>query len=125
MTKEGKLQIGRINFFTERLLAGVVDGSIVLGLSLFPRIGWLFGLIYFLFKDSLPLLNGQSFGRRLFKIKVINKADGTGLMKSPDKALIRQIIFLVPVLNLLELYRFFTKSERFGDTWTDTTVVRS
>ncbi|WP_439185296.1 RDD family protein [Carboxylicivirga taeanensis] len=120
---ETRLNRAQTSLFTERLLAALVDISICLGLSLFPRIGWIFGLIYFLFKDSLPLLNGQSFGRRLFKIKVISKADNKSLSGAPDKALIRQIIFFVPLLNLLELYYFLRKEERLGDIWTDTKVV--
>lgn len=125
MDKQRRLYIGKMNLFTERLLAGLIDVAIALGLSLFPRIGWLFGVIYFLFKDSIPLLHGQSFGRRLFKIKVVTKVDSKSLVTMPDKALIRQIVFFVPILNLVELYRFFTQNERFGDVWTDTEVVKS
>jgi uncharacterized RDD family membrane protein YckC len=119
-----RLKIGNTTLFTERLLAACIDLSIVLGLSLFPRIGWLFGLIYFLFKDSLGLLKGQSFGRRLFKIKVISKVDGENLVKKPDKALIRQIVFLVPILNLIELFYFIFRTERLGAKWSSTTVVK-
>ncbi|WP_430817738.1 RDD family protein [Carboxylicivirga sp. RSCT41] len=119
-----RLRIGQTPLFTERLLAACIDLSIVLGLSLFPRIGWLFGLIYFLFKDSLGLLKGQSFGRRLFKVKVISLEDGNNLTTKPDKALIRQIVFLVPILNLIELYYFFFREERLGAKWSSTTVVK-
>lgn len=119
-----QLKIGQSTLFTERLLAGVIDLSIVLGLSLFPRIGWLFGLIYFLFKDSLGILKGQSFGRRLFKIKVVSKEDGMSLTNKPDKALIRQIVLLVPILNLIELFYFLFRKERLGAKWSSTTVVK-
>ncbi len=118
------LNIGQTTLFTERILAGIIDYSIVLGVSLFPRIGWLFGLIYFLFKDSLGFLNGQSFGRRLFKIKVVSVTEHSDLANKPDKALIRQIVFLVPVLNLIELYYFLFADERLGAKWTDTTVIK-
>lgn len=119
------LILGQTNLFTERLLAAIIDYSIVLGLSLFPQIGWLFGLIYFLFKDSLGFLKGQSFGRRLFKIRVISRDDGSDLSNKPDKALIRQIVLLVPVLNLIEFYFFLFKDERLGAKWTATTVVKA
>ncbi len=125
MNQTTKQQFGQIDFFTERLLAALIDGAIVLGLSLFPRIGWLFGLIYFLFKDCLPLLDGQSFGRKLFKIKVVTNLESKSLVNAPDKALIRQIILLIPILNLFEFYNFLFKAERFGDTWTETKVIRA
>ncbi|MBK3519784.1 RDD family protein [Carboxylicivirga marina] len=118
-----KIELGTTSFFVERLLAGIIDVSIVLGLSLFPRIGWIFGLIYFLFKDSLPFLKGQSFGRRLFKIKVVSNADDQSLVTTPDKALIRQIVFLVPLLNLVEIFYFLFKKERLGAIWTSTKVI--
>ncbi|MCG8578978.1 MAG: RDD family protein [Bacteroidales bacterium] len=119
-----QLRIGKTALFTERILAASIDLSIVLGLSLFPRIGWLFGLIYFLFKDSLGILKGQSFGRRLFKIKVISLEDGNDLIAKPDKALIRQIVLLVPILNLIEVFYFFFRDERLGAKWSSTTVVK-
>ncbi|MCT4644260.1 MAG: RDD family protein [Carboxylicivirga sp.] len=118
------LNIGQTEYFTERLIAGLVDLTITLGLSLFPRIGWLFGLIYFLFKDSLPFISGQSFGRRLFNIKVVKVADDHSLVGSPDKALVRQIVFLIPFLNLIELYLFFFMKERYGARWTHTKVIK-
>ena len=119
-----RIKIGKTEYFTERLIAGIVDVTITLGLSLFPRIGWLFGLIYFLFKDSLPFISGQSFGRRLFNIKVVKMADGQSLVGFPDKALIRQLIYLIPILNLVELYRFLFKEERYGAQWTQTKVIK-
>lgn len=124
MQKTHTPHFGQTDFFAERLLAGIIDLSLVLGLSLFPRIGWLFGLIYFLFKDCLPFLKGQSFGRRLFHLRVVGARDEQDLVGKPDKAMVRQIVFLIPVLNLIELYLFcFTKS-RLGAKWSDTIVVK-
>lgn len=119
-----RIEIGKTELFTERLLAALIDFSITMGLSLFPRVGWIFGLIYFLFKDSIVLLDGQSFGRRLFKIKVVTRENGQSLIRKPDKALVRQLILLIPLLNLVELYRFLFLKDRFGAKWTQTTVVK-
>ena len=124
MNRSSKEHFGQIAFFTERLLAALVDVAIVVGLSLFPKIGWLFGLIYFLFKDCLPLLNGQSFGRKLFKLKIVTKQEGKSLVNAPDKALIRQVVFLIPLLNLYEIYCFLFRTERLGEIWTDTIVEK-
>ncbi|WP_430812174.1 MULTISPECIES: RDD family protein [unclassified Carboxylicivirga] len=124
MQKTNSSHFGQADFFVERLLAAIIDTSLVLGLSLFPRIGWLFGLIYFLFKDCLPFLKGQSFGRRLFHLKVVSIADQQNLVGKPDKAMIRQIILLIPVLNLIELYLFCFTNIRLGAKWSDTKVIK-
>ncbi len=116
---------GRTNFFYPRLFAFAVDLGIAVGLSLFPRIGWIFGLIYFLFKDSMPFNKGHSYGRRLFKIKLVSKVDGQLLINAPEKSLIRQIVLLIPLLNLYEVYLFFFENVRFGEQWSETTVVRA
>jgi len=124
MTMATPKRFGQTVFFTERLLAAIIDVAIAFGLTLFPRIGWMFGLIYFLFKDCLPFSSGQSFGRRLFNLKVVHKKDGSSLVGKPDKGLIRQVIFFVPVLNLFEIYYFFFCKNRKGDLWSDTEVVK-
>ncbi len=115
-------QFGQTAFFTERILAAIIDIAIAFGLTLFPRIGWIFGLIYFLFKDCLPFSNGQSFGRRLFNLKVVDKKDGRSLVAAPDKALIRQVVFFVPLLNIIELYCFLFLKNRKAEQWSDTEV---
>lgn len=119
-----KLKFGQTEYFVERLLAGLIDLTIALGLSLFPRIGWIFGLIYFLFKDCLPFSKGQSFGRRLFNIQVKTIGDYASLVGKPDKALIRQVVFFIPILNVIELLLFLFKKKRFGDKWSETEVVK-
>ena len=118
-------KFGQAVFFTERILAAVIDVSITFGLTLFPRIGWIFGLIYFLFKDCLPFTNGQSFGRRLFNLKVVHIKDGSSLVGNPDKALIRQIIFFVPILNLIEVYYFLFRKKRKAELWSETEIVKT
>lgn len=118
-------RIGQTNFFYPRVLAYGVDLIITIGLSLFPRIGWIFGLIYFLFKDAMPFNNGQSYGRRLFKIRLVNSHDEQSLVKTPEKSLIRHIILLIPLLNLYELYLFLFSKSRLGEKWSETKVVSS
>jgi len=120
----GKRQFGQTVYFTERILAAVIDVAIAFGLTLFPKIGWVFGLVYFLFKDGLPFSKGQSFGRRLFGIQVVQQKDETSLVTNPDKALIRQIIFFIPFLNLVEVYCFFFLAHRKGELWSDTKVIK-
>ncbi len=116
-------QFGSTSLFYSRLLAFSLDIMISIGLSMFPRIGWIFGLIYFLFKDSMPFTKGQSYGRKLFKIKLVKEYDNSSIVDSPEKSLIRNIIFLIPLLNLYEIYLFFFKERRLGELWSETKVI--
>jgi len=107
----------------ERILAAIIDLAIVAGLCLFPRIGWIFGIFYFLLRDSLSILKGQSFGKKLMKIQVITLPDQETLVKYPQKSLIRGIIFLIPILNLVDIWFLFATGIRLADRWAQTAVV--
>ncbi len=108
---------------TERIIALLVDLVVVMGLFFFPRIGWMFSTFYFLVKDSLPFLKGQSFGKHLMKIKVITIPDQNSLIAYPEKSVIRALVMLIPGLNLLDLWYFFKRGHRLADIWAQTTVV--
>ena len=119
------MKFGQANYFYPRLFAYSVDLVIAVGLCLFPRIGWIFGLIYFLFKDAMPFTKGQSYGRRLFKIRLVRVPHNESMEQHPEKSLIRNIILLIPILNLYEIYLFFFKDYRLGEKWSETTVIAS
>ncbi len=106
-------------------MAFAIDIVICIGLSLFPRIGWMFGLFYFLLRDSLPFNGGQSYGRRLFNIKVVQSLDSSSLLGKHEKSLMRHISLLIPIFNLIELYYFFFKPMRFGESWSETIITNS
>lgn len=110
--------------FIERILAAVIDLIIVAGLMMLPRVGWLIALLYFLSKDSLPFLQGQSLGKHLLHLKVIILPGQDDLIRYPEKSIIRGLVFLIPILNLVDLWFFFTRGRRLADFWTQTTVVR-
>jgi len=107
----------------ERTLAFIVDLVIVAGLCLFPRIGWIFGLFYFLTRDSLPFLKGQSLGKKLMKIKTITIPEQESLVSFPEKSVIRGIINLIPILNLIDVWLLITTGYRLADRWASTAVV--
>jgi uncharacterized RDD family membrane protein YckC len=113
------------NPLTERIIAAIIDLVIVIGLCLFPRIGWIFGLIYHLMRDSMPLLNGQSFGKHLMRIKVIVLPQQDSMIKYPEKSIIRGIVTLIPILNIIDVWYLFYKGQRLADIWTSTAVVYS
>lgn len=109
----------------ERILAGAVDLIIVAIISLFPRIGWMFGLIYLLTKDSLSFLNGQSFGKKLFHLRTIALPHNAALTGWPEKSIIRGLVLLIPILNVIDFYYLITHKVRIADRWADTRVIRN
>ncbi|HHT99740.1 RDD family protein [Xiashengella succiniciproducens] len=110
---------------TERIIAAVIDIVIVAGLCFFPRIGWILGLIYHLGKESMPFMNGQSCGKHLLKIKVVNIPQLTPITGQHEKSVIRGLVMLIPVLNLIDLWWFVSRGYRLADKWAETTVVYS
>jgi uncharacterized RDD family membrane protein YckC len=109
----------------ERLVAGFIDIIITILLSLFPKIGWLFGLIYLLGKDSFSFLGGQSFGKKLFNLRVIALPHHVALTGWPEKSIIRGLVLLIPVLNIIDLYYLITKKVRIADRWAETRVIKN
>lgn len=108
---------------TERLLAGLVDLVIAAGLSLFPRVGWMIGLIYLLSKDALPFLNGQSFGKKMFNLRVVVLPQLAAMTGEAEKSVIRGLLLIIPVLNLIDLWHLITRKVRLADQWAETRVV--
>jgi hypothetical protein len=109
----------------ERILAGLVDLVIVAIISLFPKIGWIFGLIYLLTKDSLSFLDGQSFGKKLFNLRTITLPHYASLSGRPEKSVIRGLVLIIPILNIIDLYYLITKKVRIADQWAETRVIRN
>jgi uncharacterized RDD family membrane protein YckC len=110
---------------TERIIAAIIDMIIAIGLCFFPRIGWMFGLMYHLLRDALPFLNGQSFGKHLLHLKAIVLPQKEALTTAPEKSLIRGLVMLIPILNLIDMWFFFSKGYRLADKWAQTTVIYS
>jgi len=110
---------------SERLMAGLVDIVIAVLLSLFPKIGWMFGVIYLLAKDSLSFLNGQSFGKKIFNLRTIALPHYASLSGWPEKSIIRGLVQVIPVLNIIDLYYLITKKVRIADKWAETRVIRN
>jgi uncharacterized RDD family membrane protein YckC len=107
----------------ERTLAAIIDVAISGVLWLFPQVGWIFGLFYFLIRDSIPFLKGQSCGKKLMKIKTITLAEQESLVRYPEKSFIRGIIALIPGLNLIDLWYLYSTGYRLADRWAQTAVV--
>jgi len=110
---------------SERIMAGLVDIVIAVLISLFPKIGWMFGVIYLLAKDSLSFLNGQSFGKKIFNLRTIALPHYASLSGWPEKSIIRGLVQVIPVLNIIDLYYLITKKVRIADKWAETRVIRN
>ena len=110
---------------TERITAAIIDLIIAVGLCFFPRVGWMFGLIYHLMRDALPFLKGQSFGKHLLKIKTVALPQNESLTAYPEKSVIRGLVTLIPIVNLIDLWFLFSKGKRLADKWAHTDVIYS
>jgi len=77
-------------------------------------------LLYFLLKDSL--FNGRSLGKCLLKIKVL---DLSGKPCNKGKSIIRNLMRIIPIVNLIDLLFFFFAKDgrRLGDRAASTKVV--
>lgn len=120
-----------------RLAAQLIDGLIVLLLLVlaqstnwiafpWPRVGaysqlLTFGLAiaYFLFSDSLP--NGQSLGKRLLGIVVVDER--SYLNCNPWQSFLRNIT--TPFLSVIDwIFIFFGSRKRLGDMLANTVVLK-
>ena len=108
---------------TERVIAAIIDIAVAVGLSFFPKIGWIFGLFYFLIRDSIPFLKGQSLGKKLMKIRTITLPEQESLVNYPEKSIIRGVITLIPILNLIDIWFLYSTGYRLADVWAQTAVV--
>ena len=109
---------------TDRLLAFLIDVLIVAGLTL-TVIGSILGLVYFLTKDSLPIYEGQSLGKRLMKLKVLDNETNLPVKNDYLKSSLRNIPLIIPVFQFIDAFMVFsTNGNRFGDQWANTMVVK-
>ncbi len=107
-----------------RILAYLIDAILGAALSFIPYVGWLLTVIYFLTRDALPFLDGQSVGKKAMNIRAVTE-DGAPLTNNWSPALIRNVVLLIPLFPLIELIVLLTndKKQRLGDQWAKTRVV--
>ena len=108
----------------ERLLAALIDGILITLVSA-TGIGSVIGLAYHLTKDALSFLDGQSIGKKLVKIRVINADTNQPITNNYEKAMIRSVTLLIPIFNVIDAFLVFSKDRtRFGDQWAKTIVIK-
>jgi uncharacterized RDD family membrane protein YckC len=123
--------------FNPRVVAALIDSGVGLGVTLgllwllpdfADRLAQLAGMAYFVTRDSLPFLGGQSVGKKAMKLTV-STLDEKSLVGNWQAALIRNGILLIPLVALLELYILLSRENgvgrgrRLGDEWAKTRVL--
>jgi uncharacterized RDD family membrane protein YckC len=128
---------GSVVAFNTRMIAALIDVVVSIGLQISAlwilpgfatRIGWLVGFAYFVTRDSLPFLGGQSVGKKAMKLKVVTLEDKP-LTGNWEAALIRNAILLIPFFGFIELFVLLNREDkpergrRLGDEWAKTKVI--
>ena len=90
-----------------------------LGSAFGPIIGFVAAILYLLFQDGLE--NGQSWGKRVVKTKVIDSR--TGGPCTFGQSFVRN--FLLSLLNIIDwIFIFGANRQRLGDKAANTLVVK-
>lgn len=83
-------------------------------------------LAYFLTRDALPMLGGQSVGKRLMKIRVLKQDGLTTTQGEFGLVFLRTAPEFLPIVNFVDIGYMFSKSrQRIGDRRAKTIVVSS
>lgn len=125
-------------FLHKRVLAAVIDcaisfGLLVVALAILPdllnMVAWALQIGYLLSRDCLPFLDGQSVGKKVMGLRAV-MADGTPLTHQWQAGVVRNILFVAPVIGpVVELVVLYTREEkpehglRLGDGFAGTKVV--
>lgn len=107
-----------------RILAYLIDVVIAIAFAFVPIVGWIASSLYFLTRDGLPFLNGQSVGKKVMNIRAVT-TDGAPLTNNWGPTLIRNVVLFIPLFPLVELIVLLTNPNklRLGDQWAGTKVV--
>lgn len=101
----------------EREAAALVDLIFSFTLATLPGIaGSVAGVAYFLLRDG----RGNGMGKRLYGLEAVRAADGR--RASWSMAILRNLLLLVPLFNLVDVWHFFVSGRRLTDEWLGTDV---
>jgi uncharacterized RDD family membrane protein YckC len=107
-----------------RIVAYLIDVLVAGAASFIPYIGWVLSIGYWLTRDALPFLDGQSIGKKAMKIRAVTE-NGVALTNNWNASVIRNIALIIPIFPLIELIVMLTnpRKQRLGDQWAKTLVV--
>ncbi|MEA3307826.1 MAG: RDD family protein [Elusimicrobiota bacterium] len=115
--------------FGKRFVALLIDAGCCFVVAFIPILGWIAGMIYTFARDGIDFggLDNRSIGKKLMGLRVINTE--TGERCNYKDSVLRQILFIIPIVNLLiALIEFVlvltdTKGIRLGDKIAKTMVI--
>ncbi len=121
---ETPTQTGNLASPMDRFVAALIDGVLISVAGAIP-FGFLIGIAYMLTKDALPFLEGQSVGKKLMKLRVVDDETGAAITNDYGKAVIRALSLMIPLFNIVDaLMVFGDDRKRFGDKWAKTKVIK-
>lgn len=108
----------------DRVLAGLIDWLLIALVSA-TGFGAVIGLAYLLTKEALPPFDGQSIGKKILRIQVVDNDSYVPIKNRYEKSLIRNISLLIPVFQFIDALMIFSSDrKRFGDQWANTIVIK-
>ena len=129
---------GALAPFNTRVIAAVIDLVLAGGLCIAAwmvlpgfcgaSMPWLVGLAYLVTRDSLPMLGGQSVGKKAMHLKAVT-LDDESLAGNWQPGLIRNAVLVIPLFVFVELFILLTREDkpahgrRLGDEWANTKVI--
>lgn len=107
-----------------RIVAYLIDCLVMIPVFLIPILGLFIGVAYYITRDCLPFLDGQSIGKKAMGLRAVTE-DGRPLTNNWGPGIIRNIVLLIPFFPLIELIVLLTNVDglRLGDQWAKTKVV--
>ncbi len=108
-----------------RIVAVLIDGILASAVWIVPIVGWIIGVAYFLTRDALPFLDGQSIGKKAMKLRAVDATTGKPLTNQWGPSVIRNIVLYIPFFFIVELIVLANNKDgqRLGDQWAKTRVV--
>lgn len=128
---------GSLAPFNTRLIAALIDSVIAAGLyilllfilpGILSLVAWLVFFAYYVTRDSLPFLDGQSIGKKAMKLRAVT-FDNQPLTGNWEKGLIRNGVLIIPFFAIIEIVVLLTREDkadrgiRLGDEWAKTKVI--
>lgn len=101
----------------ERIMAFMVDGVITFAIFFFaPVCGDILGTAYYFLKDAI-VGTDASVGKGIYGYRVVS-VNGDEVRRLPwYKSLARNLMMLVPILNIYDFVSFVRNGQRMTDAW--------
>ncbi len=121
-----ELTAASISSAGNRVVAFLIDVLFMLVIiALLKSLGMLIAILYLLTRDGLPILDGQSIGKKVLDLQAVDYK-GEPLTNNWRPVVLRNVFLLVfPFVPILELFVLLSSTEglRMGDQIAHTRVV--